>query len=102
MIMPAAPPQTMELAASPRIARKPSSERAADAGLPGTTRLSACMVRLGAFGPSALSPVALTISIWPTRFKCSAYTVNPSVLLMKTLPGNLCSCQSRHSMLRGG
>jgi len=32
----------MELAASPRIARKPSRDGAADAGLPGTTLLNAC------------------------------------------------------------
>lgn len=55
MIVPAAPPQTMELAASPRMARKPSPEGATDAGLPGTTLLSACMTRPGAFRPPALS-----------------------------------------------
>ncbi len=43
MIVPAAPPQTIELAASPKIPRKPSPEGAADAGLPGTTLLSACI-----------------------------------------------------------
>ena len=42
MMVPAVPPHTMELAASPRIARAPSPEGAAEGGLPGTTRRSPC------------------------------------------------------------
>ena len=42
MMVPAVPPHTMELAASPRIDRKPSPEGAAEGGLPGTTRRSPC------------------------------------------------------------
>lgn len=46
MIVPAAPPHTIELAASPRMDRTPSPEGAAEAGLPGTTLRSACMADL--------------------------------------------------------
>ena len=47
MMVPAVPPHTMELAASPRIARKPSPEGAAEGGLPGTTRRSPCASQKG-------------------------------------------------------
>ena len=59
MTVPAVPPQTIELAASPRIARKPSPEGAADSDLPGTTRLRACAARPGAIGPVHSQPIAL-------------------------------------------
>lgn len=59
MIVPAAPPQIMELAASPKIARKPSPEGAADAGRPGTTLLSPCMASPAASINSLLSTFLL-------------------------------------------
>ena len=46
-MVPAVPPHTMELAASPRTARKPSPEGAAEGGLPGTTRRSPCASQNG-------------------------------------------------------
>lgn len=53
--MPAAPPQMMELAASPRTARKPSPDGAADAGLPGTTLRNACIRYTGSLLLCAIS-----------------------------------------------
>ena len=47
MMVPAVPPHTMELAESPRSARKPSPEGAAEGGLPGTTRRSPCASQKG-------------------------------------------------------
>ena len=62
MIVPAAPPQSMELAAIPKIARKPSPEGAADAGLPGTTLLSPCMASPAASVSLRCYPFALNVS----------------------------------------
>ena len=82
MTVPAAPPQTMELAASPKIARKPSPEGAADAGLPGTTRLSACMARPAALDPLHCHPTALVLNM-------NLIGAEPTVLPILTLSAEL-------------